>query len=123
MIDLSARNASIGDLTGLEFAINLTTLDLGENSISDITPLQVLRALTNSTNLTTLNLESNRISGIEELAGLTNLTELYLGDNRILQLSPLAFLTNLTTLNLEGNGTWLYALIPTVYWTFHTWRS
>ena len=35
---LDAQNANISDLTGLEFATNLTALSLGNNSISDISP-------------------------------------------------------------------------------------
>ena len=36
---LSARNANITDLTGLEYATNLTELNLESNSISDLSPL------------------------------------------------------------------------------------
>ena len=36
---LEARNANVTDLTGLEYATNLTSLSLSGNSISDISPL------------------------------------------------------------------------------------
>ena len=95
---LDAPEAGIGDLTGLEFAINLTRLTLSDNNISDIS------ALAGLTNLTSLGLWDNNISNISALAGLTNLTSLYLGYNNISNISALAGLTNLTNLNLWDNN-------------------
>ena len=88
---------NISDLTGLEYATNLTELSLIANQISDISPLSGL------TNLTYLDLEGNQISDIAALAGLTNLTHLSLGDNEISDISPLSGLTNLTSLDLSYN--------------------
>ena len=42
---LTANNASIFDLRGLQFASNLTSLSLNDNSISDVTPLTGLAHL------------------------------------------------------------------------------
>ena len=95
---LFASNAGIGDLTGLEFATNLTWLNLEGNSISDISPLAGL------TNLTSLELGVNSISDLSAVAGLTNLTDLHIGSNRVSDISAVAGLTNLTQLNLEGNS-------------------
>ena len=105
---LEAGNADISDLTGLEFATNLTNLNLGaeyvegrpinSNSVSDISPLVGL------TNLTGLDLGSNAISNISPVAGLTNLTELNLWGNSISDISPVAGLINLTQLDLDGNA-------------------
>ncbi|MBT9132591.1 MAG: Internalin-A [Firmicutes bacterium] len=72
---LEASERGISDLTGLEYAVNLTWLNLRRNLIEDISPL----------------------------ANLTNLSDLYLGENYITDISPLANLTNLTELRLEGN--------------------
>ncbi|WOO91909.1 leucine-rich repeat domain-containing protein (plasmid) [Mollicutes bacterium LVI A0078] len=66
---------------------------MGNNSISDITPLSGL------TNLTYLYLYTS-ISDITPLSGLTNLTDLYLGNNSISDITPLSGLTNLTDLDL-----------------------
>ena len=96
---LEARNANIGDLTGLEGAINLTRLDLGENAIRDISVLAVL------TNLTELYLDSNNITDISVLAGLPNLIDLALGYNAITDHSILSGLTNLIGLDLRGTNT------------------
>ena len=83
---LEARNANISNLTGLEGATNLRTLDLGpeyveaenrsinSNSVSDISPL------TGLTKLWFLNLRNNSVSDISAVAGLTNLTSLDLRD-------------------------------------------
>ena len=95
---LEADNASISDLTGLEFAINLTELDLWDNSISDISPLAGL------TNMIELDLWDNSISDISPLAGLTDMIQLYLGNNRISDISPLAKLTKLKRLTLAENS-------------------
>ncbi len=105
---LEAPNANISNLTGLEFATNLTNLNLGaeyvegrpinSNSVSDISPLVGL------TNLTGLDLGSNAISNISPVAGLTNLTELNLWGNSISDISPVAGLINLTQLDLDGNA-------------------
>ena len=83
------NNSNISNVTGLEYATNLTYLDLWENTISDISPVAGL------TNLTTLNLSDNNISDISALAGLTNLTELALRGNAIVDLSPLVANTEL----------------------------
>ena len=95
---LSATNSGISNLSGLEYARNLTDLDLGWNSISDITPLSGL------TNLTTLSLRSNQISDISHLENLTNLEELKFDGNEISDVSSLENLTNLTLLWLTGKS-------------------
>ena len=121
LTNLSAREAGISDLTGLESAANLTELYLGWNNISDpspladLTELKLLELQSNNTsnlsflasltNLTYLSLEFNGITDISPLSGLTNLTELYLGWNNISDPSPLADLTKLKRLDLQSNNT------------------
>ncbi|MDE2808908.1 MAG: leucine-rich repeat domain-containing protein, partial [Gemmatimonadota bacterium] len=97
---LFALDSDIRELTGLEYAINLTALQLHNNFISDLMPLAGL------TNLTELYLYGNRISNsdLTHLTGLTNLTTLQLGFNGISDLTPLASLTNLTELEIEDNA-------------------
>ena len=94
---LIAQPRRISDLTGLEYATNLTYLYLGGNDISDISHLSSL------TRLTVLWLQSNDISDISGLSGSTSLTELYLGDNDISDISHLSSLTRLTHLELYNN--------------------
>ena len=140
---LVVYSAGLTDLTGLEFATNLTYLYLGYNRISDIAALSGLTnltelwlhnnqisditALSGLTNLTYLSLGGNQISDIAALSGLTNLTELYLRGNQISDLAALSGLTNLIWLNLDWNplsATSVNTHIPAletrgvaVYWT------
>ena len=118
---LEAPNSNISDLTGLEYATNLTRLDLGaewvsrrevrnymanfvqrrnganSNEISNLSPLSGL------TRLEYLNLGSNLISDVSVLSGLTSLIYLDLYDNYISDVSALSNLTNLTSLDLYNN--------------------
>ncbi|MDF9408171.1 MAG: Internalin-A precursor [Pelotomaculum sp. PtaB.Bin013] len=128
MLGLTSLNASgefvmysdkIKNLTGLEYAANLQSLNLTNNNVSDIgvlsklTNLQTLnlssnqisdiRALTGLTNLQTINLGNNQISDIEALSGLTNLQTLYLDNNQIINIDGLSRLTNLHHLSLYSN--------------------
>ncbi len=94
---LNAGGMGITDLTGLEYGVNLTTLYLWINQISNISPLSGL------TNLTTLSLDINQITDISPVSGLTNLMHLDLCYNQIIDISPLSGLTNLTWLSLGIN--------------------
>ncbi len=95
---LFALESDIVELTGLEYAINMTTLQLYGNHVSDLTPLAGL------TNLRELYLRHNSITDLRPLAGLINLTTLYLSANDVSDLTPLAGLANLTELDLYHNG-------------------
>ena len=119
LTSLSSFTRSIEDLTGLEFAKNLTFLGLGVNEISDISSLSGLANLTTLflydnnisdisplsglMQLSVLALDKNQISDISPLSSLTNLTELVLHENQISDISPLSGLTNLTELVLREN--------------------
>ena len=108
---LEAPNKNISEVTGLEFAINLTWLNLGvepvdgslvnSNTISDLSPLSGL------TNLQELRLPNNRLSGALPawLGNLNNLEVLLLyGNNELSGALPasLVDLTNLERLVLEN---------------------
>ena len=95
--NLTAENAGITDLTGIELATNLTELRLPGNEIGNVFLLGQL------TKLTRLNLAGNKISNLTSLANLTNLTSLDLSDNRIVDVAPLKKLTRLVELNLSKN--------------------
>ena len=71
---LPVPGADIRDLTGLEFATNLTDLNLRYNyGITDVSPLSGL------TNLKIFTLGCNRFTDLSLLSGLTNLTYLQVG--------------------------------------------
>ena len=116
----------IRDISGLEFAVNLTNLNLEFNRILDISPLENLTnleildldfirrlsdispldisPLRNLTNLQWLSLRGNQISNISPLKNLTNLIYLHMGINYgISDVSPIRALKNLTFLDLESN--------------------
>ena len=107
MLDLTVLEApgkGIADLTGLEYAVNLTALDLrgarvdGEwqtNPISDVSPLSAL------TQLTTLSLGDTAVSDVSPLSALTQLTGLGLSVIAVSDVSPLANLTQLKWLHLS----------------------
>ena len=94
----------ITDLTGLEYATELTELYLNEHAISDLSPLATL------TQLRVLSLNDNVIENLwhedsdeNPFENLTELTELSLNNNLIDDLSPLESLAQLTTLSLNDN--------------------
>ncbi len=107
---LTANDADIRDLTGLQLASNLTFLSLANNAISDTIPLAGLRRLT------TLVLDDNRISDVVPLTRLSQLTMLSLRNNWISDMSPLVGLTQLKGsknrygLDLQGNRLTSYSL-------------
>ena len=89
----------ITDLTGLEHAINLSSLGLHYNQIENITPLSKLTKLDN------LRLSGNQIEDITPLSKLTELNELWLSGNQIEDITPLSMLanSNLRELRLSDN--------------------
>ena len=120
-LDLKGRG--ISDITGLEHATNLRDLAIGQNPITDLSPLSNLRQLvrlgfwqipTRSTHpdlsplanllhLEDLWLQGIGITDISPLAGLVNLRSLYISHNAISDASPLAGLRNLRVLAISQN--------------------
>ena len=119
LTELNARDSQITILTGLEYATNLTFLQLLVNRIEDISPLANLtqlkvahldhnsivdvRPLARLTKLKSLDIRFNRIEDISPLANLAQLVELLLNNNRIIDVSPLANLMQLVKLHLSNN--------------------
>ncbi len=97
LIELKGHDASIRDLTGLQFAVNLTELWLDGNEITDLSALCDLTALTD------LVLYSNKISDISALSNLVNLHHLNVAHNTVSDVSVLTDLTQLRYLDLSGN--------------------
>jgi len=88
----------ISSLKGIEHCENLRCLQMGHQSISDISPIATL------TKLKVLNFTQNRkISDITPLAELTELEWLDLDSNLITDISPLRNLVRLKFLNLQLN--------------------
>ena len=83
LASLSAEGHSICDLTGLEYAVGLHSLNLNHNQVSDVLPITTL------TDLTTLRLDANAIADVSALSNLTKLAELSLNGNWITDIGPL----------------------------------
>lgn len=99
-----SRQNGVKSLEGLEYAVNMTQLDLAGNEIVDLTPIK------NCKKLEKLDLSSQystsqykELSDISPLANLTNLKVLKLKTNDIQDVSVLKNLTNLEELDLFGN--------------------
>jgi len=120
LTELTATYKAIANLTGIEYATNLTDLNLRGNQIKNLSPLSGLTnltklclhknlivnisALSGLTNLTELDLNLNTgIRNIGPLSGLANLTSLEVNNNRVSDISPVSGLTNLTNLGLHNN--------------------
>ena len=90
--NLEAWSRGIQDLTGLQFAINLISLNLNENQISDLSPIAGL------INLRSFHFAGNAVSDLSPLTGLINLISLHMSRNNVTDLSPLAKLVQLKRL-------------------------
>ena len=114
--DLARLNAlngdrEIADLTGLEFALNLVTLELNNNRIEDVSALSGLNKLR------TLELWNNNISELQ-LSGLPELTSLQAGHNEIshLRLSGLPALEYLDLMANEVADIAALSGLPALRW-------
>ena len=112
------RIDAISNLAGLEYATNLTDLNLKYHKVSDLSPLSGLThlrsvvllgngissisPLSGLMELESLDLESNEVSDISALSGLPNLASVCLHRNLVSDLSPLASLTSLDWLDLRA---------------------
>lgn len=85
------------DFSALVYCKNLRALDLGHNSVEDISFLTALPELR------LLVLADNKITDISPLSALENLEYLEIFMNRITDISPLAGLENLLDVNLTRN--------------------
>ena len=110
---LDINEKGISNITGLEYASNVTDIRLYGSQISDITPLQ------NLTSLTRLGLSNNQISDISSLAQLTAtisasgqlvvLPEVYVHNRKPYSISiesPIKSYNGLVSLSPQNNDTW-----------------
>jgi len=94
---LNAIGDEIISLKGIEHCTALKALDLGENQISDLSPLGKLN------NLLLLAIYNNKINDLSPLSGLTSLQVFHLNRNQIDNISQLTNLTSLVYLYLIDN--------------------
>lgn len=138
LTSLSALSKNIANLSGLEYALNLTSLNLTSNKIADISPLAGLPlqylylggnlvgsgdwqpTIATLPNLRTLYLHSNGLTTIPDFAEQTKLQNLFLYNNQIADLCPLAeHLTTLRDLRVQSNPlqpvSWFSACVPQIH--------
>ena len=92
---LASDGAGISDLNGLEYCINLLSLQLINENISDLTPISGLFTLYS------LNFQGGDISDVSPIASLTNLGVLQLSGNPVTSLDDLSSLVNIWFLSLS----------------------
>ena len=85
---LSCANAQISDLERISFLGNLRFLDLGDNNITNITPLEQLPLLGG------LNLRNNQIKDIGPLFNMPNLSSVNLEGNNGIACADLSLLSS-----------------------------
>lgn len=87
----------ITDLTGLEYARNMSLLQVSHHKVKDLSPLA------NATKLHTLSISNNEIESLEPLKQLSNLGNLTAANNKITSVAALKNLEELTVLRLNNN--------------------
>lgn len=119
LTSLKAQNRNMANIAGIEWAVNLGYLNIGDNQITDITrlsslsnlhylrltnnPLGNIGSLSNLTTLQHLGLQGCSLNEISDIGNLSNLTFLNVGYNNISDISPIAGLLQLTHLRLMNN--------------------
>ena len=92
---LNLSLTQVSDVSALAALTNLQQLDLWNTQVSDVSALAAL------TNLQQLDLSGTQVSDVSALAALTNLQQLDLSGTQVSDVSALAALTNLQQLNLS----------------------
>lgn len=98
--DINLSGTGISDISALTQLLNLQSISLSNNNISNLYPFSVTEGWRS---ITYLDLSSNNIDDTTALQHLSNLTELNLSDNNISNITPLRSLENLQTLYIGGN--------------------
>ena len=99
LTDLDIGSKGIANLRGLEYAVNLRSLSLADNTVESLSPVAGLQLLA------TLDASANGISDVSSLteASLPGLKALFLAANDLADISALRHLQGLTDLALDGN--------------------
>jgi len=97
LTSLSAHFEGVTDLSGLQYAANLQSLDLALNDIGDISPLSKL------SNLRSLVLNNNHIGSLAPVLRLAQLEHLDIHENQVADLAPLSRLKRMKELIVYEN--------------------
>ena len=94
---LTLNGCGLSTATGLEKAVNLVYLDLGNNTVRNISPLSKMAKLQE------LNLEHNAVNSLSELTALAALSRLNVSYNKLSTLAPICSTLSLKWLNADHN--------------------
>ena len=105
--DLTAENAGIKDLTGIQYCKNIGKeaeeltgfVYLSGNQITDISPLSFLKGDV----ITELDLSNNQLTNVDGLQNLTSVNQLNLSNNQLTNIDGLSNLTSVRILDLSDN--------------------
>ena len=95
--EVTGQAGQIRNLTGLEHATRLESLNISRNAISDLTPLETLKQLK------AVNAHENAISDLTPLETLKQLEELDITNNSVTDITPLETLKQLKVLYIDYN--------------------
>ena len=95
--DSIPEEVKVHSLADLEYFPNVGRIEMGQNAVSDLSPLAAC------TQLTYLDAPMNKITDISALAGLTNLVYAVFWENQISDISAVASLTKLETFSVFSN--------------------
>ena len=96
-LDLQGMGLTDADIQDLKYMVNLYSLNLRENNITDVS------CLTELPRLESLQLSDNSITDLSPLADMTELIDLYVDGNDITDLSPLAEMTQMRYIDVGNN--------------------
>ena len=96
-LDLQGMGLTDADIQDLKYMVNLYSLNLRENNITDVS------CLTELPRLESLQLSDNSITDLSPLADMTALIDLYVDGNDITDLSPLAEMTQMRYIDVGNN--------------------
>jgi len=104
--ELILAGYGINDLSGIEYCVHISALNLSHNDIQNVNHLAEL------VNLVSLDLSHNLLDAADELAGLIYLEELDISANDIDDISFLLPMKSLKFVNLTGNPVRGSEIIP-----------
>lgn len=96
-LDLESRSLKDEDIANLKYMVNLRSLKMAGNNITDLSVISRLYSLSY------LDIGHNRLTDLSLLSGLTNLETLLISSNQITDLTPVSHLSRLVNLSAGNN--------------------
>ena len=97
LTQLTLADCGLSTLAGLEYAQNLTYLDLSNNTVRNLEPLAVM------SKLKTLKMSHNALTTLSAISNLTNLVEVDISYNALSSLAPLSNSLGMSSLLANNN--------------------